>query len=58
MQVMRFLCDGFGRNEIAGKLGISLYGVRSHLKLIYKKLDVPNSVDAVIKIKELGLLDG
>jgi DNA-binding CsgD family transcriptional regulator len=54
--VMRLLCDGFSRNEIADKIGITPYGVKSHLGLIYKKLDVPGGVEAVIKIKELGLL--
>jgi LuxR family maltose regulon positive regulatory protein len=54
--VMRLLCDGHSRNEIADKIDITPYGVKSHLKLIYKKLDVPGRVEAVMKIKELGLL--
>ncbi|MCL1807607.1 MAG: LuxR C-terminal-related transcriptional regulator [Oscillospiraceae bacterium] len=58
MVVMRLLCDGLTRNEIAGRIGITPYGVRSHLKSIYKKLDVPGGVEAAMKIKELGLLDG
>ena len=58
MAVMRLLCDGLSRNEIAGRIGITPYGVKSHLKLVYKKLDVPGGVEAVMKIKELGLLDG
>ena len=55
--VMRLICKGFSRNEIADKMGITPYGVKSHMKLIYKKLDVPGGVEAVMKIKELGLLD-
>jgi LuxR family maltose regulon positive regulatory protein len=54
--VMRLLCDGLSRNEIADKMGITPYGVKSHLGLIYKKLDVPGGVEAVMKIKELGVL--
>jgi len=56
MSVMRLMCDGFERNDIAEKLGVKPYTVKSHLELIYKKLDVSNRVDAVLKIKELGLL--
>jgi ATP/maltotriose-dependent transcriptional regulator MalT len=57
MAVMRFLCNGNSRNEIAEKMGITPYGVKSHMKLIYKKLDVPGGAEAVMRIKELGLLD-
>ncbi|MCL2604424.1 MAG: LuxR C-terminal-related transcriptional regulator [Defluviitaleaceae bacterium] len=55
--VMRLLCEGHSRNEIAEKMGITPYGVKSHLGLVYKKLDVPGGIEAVIKIKELGLLN-
>jgi len=54
--VMRSMCDGCNRNEIAEIMGISPDGVKSHVKLIYKKLDVSGSADAVVKIKELGIL--
>jgi LuxR family maltose regulon positive regulatory protein len=57
VSVMRLLCEGFSRTEIAKKMGITPYGVKSHLGLIYKKLDVPGGVEAVMKIKELGLLN-
>ena len=55
MTVIRLMCEGCGRNEIADKMGLKPYGVKSHVNLIYKKLDVSNSVEAVLKIKELGL---
>jgi len=54
--VMRFMCKGFSRKEIAEKMGLKPYGVKSHIELIYKKLDVCRNMDAVIKINELGLL--
>ena len=57
-EVMRLMCEGFSRNEIAAKMGLKPNGVKSHTTLIYKKLDVSNSVDAVLKIKELSLPDG
>jgi LuxR family maltose regulon positive regulatory protein len=55
-KVMEMLCRGLSRSEIAESMNISVYGVRSHLKLIYKKLDVPNGIEAIMKIKELELL--
>ncbi|MDR2546328.1 MAG: LuxR C-terminal-related transcriptional regulator [Lachnospiraceae bacterium] len=54
--VMRLMCEGFSRNEIAEKMGLKPYGVKSHTNLIYKKLDVSGSLEAVMKIRELGVL--
>ncbi|MDR0310516.1 MAG: hypothetical protein LBJ21_02905 [Acidobacteriota bacterium] len=31
--------------------------IKSHMILIYKKLDVSNGVDAMIKIRELNVLN-
>jgi LuxR family maltose regulon positive regulatory protein len=56
--VMALLCEGCSRNEIAGRMGLKPYTVKSHIELVYRKLDVSNSVDAVLKIKELGILNG
>jgi len=53
---MRLMCEGYSQKEIAEKIGLKPYGVKSHVELIYRKLDVFNSMDAVMKIKELGLL--
>ncbi|MCL2821388.1 MAG: LuxR C-terminal-related transcriptional regulator [Oscillospiraceae bacterium] len=55
-EVMRLMCEGCSRNEIAKRMGLKPNGVISHTTLIYKKLDVSSSIDAVLKIKELGLL--
>jgi len=54
--VMRLMCEGCSRNEIAKRMGLKPNGVVSHTTLIYKKLDVSSSVDAVLKIRELGLV--
>jgi LuxR family maltose regulon positive regulatory protein len=56
MKVMKHLCDGLSRNQIAEMMGLKPTAIKSHTILIYKKLDVSSSVDAIIKIKELGLL--
>jgi len=54
--VMRLMCEGCSRNEIAEKMSLKPNGVKSHIELIYKKLDVLNNLDAILKIKELNLL--
>ena len=56
LTVMRLMCEGLSRKEIAEKTGLNPNGVKSHTTLIYKKLDVSGSLEAVIKIKELGIL--
>ena len=55
--VMQLMCDGYSRNEIVEKMGLKSSGVKSHIELIYRKLDVPNIVEAILKIKELDLLN-
>jgi len=54
--VITLLCEGCSRNTIAERMGLKPYTVKSHIELIYRKLDVSNSVDAVLKIQELGIL--
>ncbi|MCL2055367.1 MAG: LuxR C-terminal-related transcriptional regulator [Oscillospiraceae bacterium] len=54
--VMKLMCEGYGRNAIAENLEIKPSSVKSHMELIYKKLDVYGAVEAVMKVKELGLL--
>jgi LuxR family maltose regulon positive regulatory protein len=55
--VMNLLCAGYSRNEIADRIKLKPYTVKSHIELIYKKLDVSNSVEAILKIKESGILN-
>jgi len=57
MTVMHLMCDGLSRKEIAEKMGLNPSGAKSHITLIYKKLDVSNNLEAVLKIKELGILN-
>ena len=58
MTVIRLMCEGCSRSEIAEKMGLNTNGVKSHTTLIYKKLDVSNNLEAVMKIRELGILNG
>jgi len=57
LTIMQFLCDGYNRNEIAVKLGLKPYTIKEHIELIYNKLNVSSRMDALIKIKELGIQD-
>ena len=54
--VMRRLCEGMTHKQIAESMGIKPSAVKSHIILIYRKLDVSGAAEAVIKIKNLGLL--
>lgn len=56
-QVMRLLCAGYSYRRIAEEMDIKFSTVRSHIELIYKKLDVPNEMEAVQRIRTLGILD-
>lgn len=55
--VMRLLCQGHSYRQIAEELGIKFTTVRSHIELIYRKLDVSGEKEAVLKILEMGLID-
>ena len=46
LQALSLLADGLDYNQIAVCMSISINGVRSHIKGIYRKLDVKNSVQA------------
>ncbi|MCL2253617.1 MAG: LuxR C-terminal-related transcriptional regulator [Lachnospiraceae bacterium] len=53
--VMKLLCEGKSYQEMADNLGIKLPTLRSHISLIYEKLDVANKIDAINKIKVFEL---
>jgi LuxR family maltose regulon positive regulatory protein len=57
MIVMKHLCDGHSYKGIAEIMGLKYTGIKSHMQLICRKLDVSDSVAAVLKIKELGILE-
>ncbi|MDR1692389.1 MAG: LuxR C-terminal-related transcriptional regulator [Oscillospiraceae bacterium] len=54
--VLEHLSKGHTNAQIVGLLGISINTVRYHTKLVYQKLEVTNSMDAIVRAKELGLL--
>ena len=54
--VLRFLPTMMSNGEIAAELFVSVNTVKTHLKSIYRKLDVPDRRGAVRRARELELL--
>ena len=54
--VLRFLPTMMSNGEIAAELFVSVNTVKTHLKSIYRKLDVPDRREAVRRARELELL--
>jgi LuxR family maltose regulon positive regulatory protein len=57
IEVLELIAEGWTNPEIAGKLFLSLYTIKSHCRNIYGKLDVHNRISAVARAKALGILD-
>ncbi len=47
VQIMNFLAEGLTYNQMSDQIGISVDGVRFHIKQIYRGLDVTNSREAI-----------
>jgi len=56
MEVLRQLCRGLTNREIAKRLFISEGTIKGHLNRIFRKLEVRNRTEAVVKTRELGIL--
>ncbi len=56
MEVLRLMAEGKSNNEISEQLFIALSTVKTHVRKIYRKLNVHNRIEASIKAKELNLL--
>ena len=57
-QMVSLLEQGYRGTTIAELTGLSLSTVKSHLAAAYRKLEVTNAMDAVIKARDLKLIDG
>jgi len=53
--VLRYLDSTFSTAEIAGLLSVSTNTVKTHVKNVYRKLDVSRRRDAVRRGRELGI---
>lgn len=56
-RVMKLMCEGYSYQKIADELGIKFSTVRSHIELIYRKLDVSAMKEAILKIRQLHVLE-
>lgn len=56
-QVLALLADGHGNKEIRHRLGIAERTVRAHLTELFHLLGVHGRMPAVIKARELGLIE-
>lgn len=55
-EILALLADGFGNKQIAARLGISTNTVKTHLELLFEKLDVSTRTEAVTAAARMGLL--
>jgi ATP/maltotriose-dependent transcriptional regulator MalT len=55
--VLRLLALGHSYTQVGDALGVSLHTVTSHIKNMYRKLDVHSARGAVWRALELELLD-
>ncbi|TFH32771.1 MAG: tetratricopeptide repeat protein, partial [Anaerolineales bacterium] len=56
LEVLRMLADGCSNPEIAEALIIALGTVKAHTSTIYRKLEVKNRTQAVIRARELKII--
>jgi len=56
LEVLRLLARGCTYIQVADRLGTSVHTVESHVKNVYRKLNVHSARAAVWRATELGLL--
>jgi LuxR family maltose regulon positive regulatory protein len=55
IRVLRLLAAGLSNGEIASELVVSINTVKTHVKSIYRKLNIRSREEARIAVKELRL---
>ncbi len=56
-EVLRYMAKGYTYNEAADLLGMSHHTIASHVKKIYRKLEVNSRSEAIYEALQLGLVN-
>lgn len=56
-RMIELLAQGYKNVEIAGMTGLSIPTIKTHTSIAYRKLGVNNVLDAVLKARELGIIE-
>ena len=56
-EVLRLMAEGISSREIAARLGISYTTVRTHIRSVGSKLGVHSKLEAIVKARELALIE-
>jgi DNA-binding NarL/FixJ family response regulator len=56
-EVLRLMAEGIASRDIASRLGISYTTVRTHIRSLGSKLGVHSKLEAIVKARELALVD-
>ena len=56
-EVLRLMAEGHPSREVAARMGISYTTVRTHIRSLGSKLAVHSKLEAIIKARELGLIN-
>jgi RNA polymerase sigma factor (sigma-70 family) len=56
-EVLRLMAEGTSSREIGAKLGISYTTVRTHIRSLGSKLGVHSKLEAIVKARELALIE-
>jgi two-component system, NarL family, response regulator LiaR len=57
MEVLELMSQGFTNQQIADKLFLSIHTIKTHGSNLFVKLDVRNRTQALIRAKELEILE-
>jgi DNA-binding NarL/FixJ family response regulator len=57
-EILRLIAGGRGNAEISSELFLNLKTVQNHVSNIFRKLQVADRAQAVIRAREAGLGDG
>jgi LuxR family maltose regulon positive regulatory protein len=55
LEIIRLIESGFSNQEIGEKLFVSLNTIKTHIKNLYRKLEVQTRTQAIAKAKKMGL---